>query len=146
MITVPPQLAKYPELSAALVNAIGLFVDDAKDGITRQEARKMLMQASTIFVGIARNYDLRGDEKKAIVDLALVILLDAVGGSLIDTAATVIAGLLPWWIGWLPLVIGKVFGVTPQAIVARLADEIPGISQAAYDGLVSVLNRMRIQA
>lgn len=145
MITVPPQLAKYPELSAALVNAIGLFVDDAKDGITRQEARKMLMQASTIFVDIARNYDLRGDEKKAIVDLALVILLDAVGGSLIDTAATVIAGLLPWWIGWLPLVIGKVFGVTPQAIVARLADEIPGISQAAYDGLVSVLNRMRIQ-
>jgi len=93
-ITIPPKLARYPELSSALVNAVGLFVDQAKDGITRQELRAMLAQSSVIFVDIARHYDMTGEEKKALVDLALATLLSAVGPMLIDTAATVIANRL----------------------------------------------------
>ena len=131
----------YPEIldevRAAVAYGRSLAADN--DGITRQDVRSIFARTAPVLIEILRDYgSMTGQQKKAIVDAALAEVLLQLKPYLLDTASTVIASLLPWYLAWLPWVLSFLIDAD---IVGRLAAEIPRMSQDAYDGLKSVWSR-----
>jgi hypothetical protein len=141
MAIADQSFASYPEVleevRAAVAYGRSLAAD--ADGLSRQDLRSIVARSAPVLIEILRGYEsMKKQQKKAIVDAALAEVLLQLKPYLIDTAAAIIASLLPWYLAWLPWVLSLLIDVD---IVGRLSAEIPGISQAVFDGLKSIWSR-----
>lgn len=133
MVTIPRQIAAYSDLAAefqrVLADALALAND--QDGLTLADVRTIAVTSSGVFVQVVSGYSsLSGEQKKALVDAALVELIRALKPHIIDSAKALVAVALPWYLRWLPYVIGWLIQLDA---VDQLINEIPDISQASYN-------------
>jgi hypothetical protein len=144
MVFVPRSLAAYQDLAASFV----AIVDEAKmlagdeDGLTLLEIRAIIVRAAAVFVEIVRSYAaMSGEQKKALVDATLAELARQLKPYLIESASTVVAVALPWYLKPLPWLL-KFF--VKVDVIEQLVGEIPVLSQAAYDGLLYIWSRLGV--
>lgn len=138
MSTVDRSFASYPEILDEVLEAVayGRSLAADADGLTRQDIRLTIARTAPVLIEILRSYaSMTGQQKKALVDAALAEVLLQLEPYLLDTASTIIASLLPWYLAWLPWILSFLIDAD---IVGQLASEIPGISQSVYDGLKSI--------
>lgn len=143
ILTIPTELNGYPELQKAVVDLTAQAFDAFDDEIiTYDEAKRFLYAGAPVLITIARSYKtLTGEQKKELVDKALVYLVMAIEPKVAGAVYELALATLPWYarIGvWLLsfLVKSKVF--------AALAEEVPRISQTAYDGAVQVWSKLGV--
>lgn len=143
ILTIPSALNGYPELQQAVIQLAGQAVDAFDDEIiTYEEAKSFLFKVAPILIEITRSYKtLSGEQKKGLVDAALAYIVKAIEPRVAGTIFTMASAALPWYARaavWLLsfLINSNVFDA--------LANEIPRISQSAYDGLLQVWSKLGV--